>query len=62
VTAWWPEILAFLATNITNAGTEGTNHLIKEAARVAWILRPRQPTPPSTLGLQHRQRKTALTG
>jgi transposase len=36
VTAWWPEILAFLTTNITNAGTEGTNHLIKDAARVAF--------------------------
>lgn len=35
VDAWWPEIEAFLTTGITNAGTEGTNHLIKDAARVA---------------------------
>jgi transposase len=39
VTAWWPEILAFLTTNITNPGTEGTNHLIKDAARVAFGFR-----------------------
>ena len=31
--------LAFLTTNITKAGTEGTNHLIKDAARVAFGFR-----------------------
>jgi len=33
VAAWWPEIEAFLHTRVTNAATEGTNHLIKEALR-----------------------------
>jgi transposase len=39
VQAWWPQILGFLELNITNAGTEGTNHLIKDAARVAFGFR-----------------------
>jgi len=39
VDAWWPEILAFLETRITNAGTEGTNRMIKDAARVAFGFR-----------------------
>jgi len=39
IEGWWPEVLAFLTTNITNAGTEGTNHLIKDAARVAFGFR-----------------------
>ncbi|MDP9443564.1 MAG: transposase [Actinomycetota bacterium] len=30
VEAWWPQILAFLQLNITNAATEGTNRLIKQ--------------------------------
>jgi hypothetical protein len=29
----WPEILAFLHTGITNAGSEGTNRVIKTVAR-----------------------------
>lgn len=33
---WWPEILGFLETRVTNAGTEGVNRLIKDAARVAF--------------------------
>lgn len=37
--AWWPEILGFLQTRITNAGTEGTNRLIKDAARTAFGFR-----------------------
>ena len=36
---WWPEILGFLETRITNAGTEGTNRLIKDAARTAFGFR-----------------------
>ena len=32
---WWPEILAFLQTGITNAGTEGTNRLVKQVLRCA---------------------------
>ncbi|MCA1702737.1 MAG: ISL3 family transposase [Actinobacteria bacterium] len=39
IEAWWPEIEAFLQTGITNAATEGTNHLIKDAARVAFGFR-----------------------
>ena len=39
VQAWWPQILAFLHTDITNAATEGTNHLIKDAARCAYGFR-----------------------
>lgn len=39
VDAWRPQIEAFLTTGITNAGTEGTNHLIKDAARVAFGFR-----------------------
>ena len=31
IDAWWPEILGFLQTRITNAGTERTNRLIKDA-------------------------------
>jgi len=39
VQAWWPEIEAFLQTRVTNAATEGTNHLIKDAARIAFGFR-----------------------
>ena len=35
VDTWWPEILAFLQTGITNAGTEGTNRLVKQVLRCA---------------------------
>ncbi|MFG2043911.1 transposase [Dactylosporangium sp. NPDC048998] len=36
---WWPEILAFLHTGITNAGSEGTNRVIKTIARDAYGFR-----------------------
>ena len=39
VQAWWPQILAFLHTDITNAATEGTNQLIRDAARCAYGFR-----------------------
>jgi transposase len=39
VDAWWPQILGFLELNITNAATEGTNRLIKDASRVAFGFR-----------------------
>ena len=39
IEAWWPQILAFIETGITNAGTEGTNRLIKDAARTAFGFR-----------------------
>lgn len=35
VDPWWPEILGFLETGITNAATEGTDRLIKDATRTA---------------------------
>lgn len=35
IETWWPEILAFLQTGITNAGSEGTNRVIKTVARDA---------------------------
>ncbi|MEU9891886.1 ISL3 family transposase [Sphaerisporangium sp. NPDC051011] len=39
IDAWWPETLAFITSGITNARTEGTNRLIKDAARVAFGFR-----------------------
>ena len=35
IQTWWPEIEAFCRTRITNAGTEGTNRLIKDVGRRA---------------------------
>ena len=39
VQTWWPEILTFLHTGITNAGSEGTNRVIKTIARDAYGFR-----------------------
>lgn len=39
IEAWWPQILAFIDTGITNAATEGVNRLIKDAARIAFGFR-----------------------
>jgi transposase len=39
IEAWWPQILAFISTGITNAGTEATNRLVKDAARIAFGFR-----------------------
>lgn len=39
VSAWWPEILAFLDTGITNAGSEATNRVIKTITRDAYGFR-----------------------
>ncbi|MGI5182522.1 ISL3 family transposase [Dactylosporangium sp. CA-152071] len=39
VETWWPQILAFLTTGITNAGSEGTNRVIKTVARDAYGFR-----------------------
>jgi hypothetical protein len=39
VETWWPEILAFLHTGITDAGSEGTNRVIKTIARDAYGFR-----------------------
>nr|WP_223874557.1 transposase [Salinispora fenicalii] len=36
---WRPEILALLRTDITNAGAEGTNRVIKPVARNAYRFR-----------------------
>jgi transposase len=35
IETWWPAVLAFLTTGITNAKTEGTNRLAKDVARRA---------------------------
>ncbi|MFI9838201.1 transposase [Nonomuraea sp. NPDC051941] len=35
----WPKILAFLQTGITNAGSEGTNRVIKTTVRDAYSFR-----------------------
>ena len=35
IETWWPAILAFLHTGLTNARTEGFNRLIKQVKRVA---------------------------
>lgn len=32
---WWPAVLTFLRTGLTNAGTEGTNRLVKRVLRAA---------------------------
>ncbi|HTR68941.1 MAG TPA: transposase, partial [Mycobacteriales bacterium] len=39
IEAWWPQIEAFCQTRITNAATEGTNRMIKDAARIAFGFR-----------------------
>ena len=39
IDAWWPQILGFLETSITNGRTEGTNRLVKDAARIAFGFR-----------------------
>jgi transposase len=39
IEAWWPQILQFIGTGITNAATEATNRLIKDAARTAFGFR-----------------------
>ena len=35
IETWWPAILAFLHTGLTNARTEGFNRLVKQVKRVA---------------------------
>lgn len=39
VEAWWPQILAFIHSGVTNAGSEGTNRVIKTVARDAYGFR-----------------------
>ncbi|MEV7227254.1 transposase [Polymorphospora sp. NPDC051019] len=39
IKTWWPQIHAFLTTGITNAGSEGTNRVIKTVARDAYGFR-----------------------
>jgi transposase len=39
IEAWWPQVLAFIDTGITNARTEATNRMIKDAARIAFGFR-----------------------
>jgi transposase len=39
IDAWWPEVLGFLTTGVTNAGTEATNRTVKTVARTAYGFR-----------------------
>ena len=39
IQAWWPEVLGFLQTQVTNAGTEATDRTVKTAARTAYGFR-----------------------
>ncbi|MFF1844959.1 transposase [Streptomyces sp. NPDC058217] len=39
VETWWPEILAFLHTGITSAGSDGTKRVIKTIGRDAYGFR-----------------------
>ncbi|MEV0217802.1 transposase [Micromonospora sp. NPDC050695] len=56
IETWWPQIHAFLTTGITNAGSEGTNRVIKTVARDAYGFRnpensgyaPAPPPPTAT--------------
>lgn len=36
VSTWWPEIHAAITTGVTNAGSEGTNRVIKTDPRCAY--------------------------
>ena len=42
IEAWWPAVKVFLSTGITNARTEGTNHLVKQVKRAACGFRNRR--------------------
>jgi hypothetical protein len=52
---WWPQIIAFIRTGITNAGSEGTNrgHQNRRPRRLR-IPQPRKPT--ATHPLRHHPR------
>jgi transposase len=41
IDTWWPAVLTFLETGVTNAATEGTNRLIKQVKRQACGFRNR---------------------
>ena len=41
IETWWPAMLVFLQTGLTNARTEGTNRLIKQVKRTACGFRNR---------------------
>jgi transposase len=53
IEAWWPQILAFIDTGITNAATEGEQPpgQGRRPDRI-WVPQPRQPAPQSTVALQ----------
>jgi len=66
IEAWWPDVLGFLQTGITNAGTEATNRTVKTAAHRLRLPQSGQPMPPSTVRLHpappsgHRLLKVSL--
>ncbi len=39
IDTWWPEVLGFGQTGITNAATEATNRTVKTTARIAYGFR-----------------------
>ena len=39
IEAWWPEVLGYRQTNVTNAATEVTNRSVQTAARTAYGFR-----------------------
>jgi transposase len=52
IETWWPAVLVFLQTGLTNARTEGTNRLIKQVKITACGFRKRgQLPPPRTVAL-----------
>lgn len=55
ISTWWPEILAFIHSGVTNAGSEGTNRVIKTIARDAYGFRnPASQRLRTRAGLQSR--------
>lgn len=62
VEQWWPEILAFLDTGVTNAASEGTNRVIKLEARNAYGFRnPTNQQLRSRAASTRRHRRTLTT-
>jgi transposase len=62
VEQWWPEILAFIDTGITNAASEGTNRVIKLEARNAYGFRnPTNQQLRSRAASTRRHRRTLTT-
>jgi transposase len=57
IQTWWPDILATLTTGITNAGSEGTNRVIKTIAGHAYGLRTQNLRPRTRTATTRRHRR-----